>query len=87
MPPVVIADGLEGQSAGWVHRSFTVECDEVYVVAGHKGNPEAVKKRASRAATPVAGGAGPRHAGQGEAADLRHCSKDTGSDCHAARAL
>lgn len=21
-----------------------VECDEVYVVAGHKGNPEAVKK-------------------------------------------
>lgn len=23
-----------------------VECDEVYVTAGHKGNPEAVKKRA-----------------------------------------
>ena len=22
----------------------TVECDEVYVVAGHKGNPAAVKK-------------------------------------------
>ena len=22
-----------------------VECDEVYVVAGHKGHPEAVKKR------------------------------------------
>ena len=22
-----------------------VECDEVYVVAGHKGNPEAVKKK------------------------------------------
>jgi hypothetical protein len=31
-PPVV----LEGQ----------VECDEVYVVAGHKGHPEAVKKKA-----------------------------------------
>jgi hypothetical protein len=31
-PPVV----LEGE----------VECDEVYVVAGHKGHPEAVKKRA-----------------------------------------
>ncbi len=30
-PPVV----LEGE----------VECDEVYVVAGHKGNPEAVKKK------------------------------------------
>ena len=25
-----------------------VECDEVYVVAGHKGNPEAVKKKAGR---------------------------------------
>lgn len=23
-----------------------VECDEVYIVAGHKGNPEAVKKKA-----------------------------------------
>jgi hypothetical protein len=22
-----------------------VECDEVYVVAGHKGNPEALKKK------------------------------------------
>jgi transposase-like protein len=30
-PPIV----LEGE----------VECDEVYVVAGHKGNPEAVKKK------------------------------------------
>ena len=27
-----------------------VECDEVYVVAGHKGHPEAVKKKAARAA-------------------------------------
>jgi hypothetical protein len=26
--------------------SGEVECDEVYVVAGHKGQPEAVKKRA-----------------------------------------
>ena len=25
--------------------SGEVECDEVYVVAGHKGNPAAVKKR------------------------------------------
>jgi hypothetical protein len=23
----------------------TVECDEVYVVAGHKGQPESVKKK------------------------------------------
>jgi len=35
-PPVV----LEGE----------VECDEVYVVAGHKGHPEAVKKKADSAA-------------------------------------
>ena len=38
-PPVV----LEGE----------VECDEVYVVAGHKGNPDAVKKKIDSA---VAGG-------------------------------
>ena len=30
-----------------------VECDEVYVVAGHKGHPDAVKKR-----PPGVGGAG-----------------------------
>jgi hypothetical protein len=35
--PVVV---LEGE----------VECDEVYVVAGHKGQPEAVKKRPKRSA-------------------------------------
>jgi transposase-like protein len=27
-----------------------VECDEVYVVAGHKGNPEAVRKKGERGA-------------------------------------
>ena len=27
--------------------SGEVECDEVYVVAGHKGHPEAVKKKAA----------------------------------------
>lgn len=32
-----------------------VECDEVYVVAGHKGQPDAVKKRPARAAQPFAG--------------------------------
>jgi hypothetical protein len=26
--------------------SGEVECDEVYMVAGHKGHPEAVKKKA-----------------------------------------
>lgn len=33
--------------------SGEVECDEVYVVAGHKGHPEAVKKRDVRAAAVV----------------------------------
>lgn len=28
-----------------VHLSGAVECDEVYVTAGHKGNPEAVRKK------------------------------------------
>jgi hypothetical protein len=28
--------------------SNEAECDEVYVVAGHKGQPEAVKKRTGR---------------------------------------
>ena len=29
--------------------SGEVECDEVYVVAGHKGQPEAVRKKGGRA--------------------------------------
>ncbi len=29
--------------------SGEVECDEVYVVAGHKGHPEAVKKKPVKA--------------------------------------
>ena len=28
--------------------SQEVECDEVYIVAGHKGNPAAVKKRVEK---------------------------------------
>ncbi len=28
--------------------SGELECDEVYISAGHKGNPEAVKKRVAR---------------------------------------
>jgi len=56
-PPVV----LQGE----------VECDEVYVVAGHKGHPEAVEKRSSPPKATLERGARPGHAGQGEAADLR----------------
>lgn len=33
--------------------SGEVECDEVYVVAGHKGHPEAVKKKAASAGDDV----------------------------------
>jgi hypothetical protein len=31
-----------------VRLSGEVECDEVYVVAGHKGHPEAVQKKAGQ---------------------------------------
>jgi hypothetical protein len=31
-----------------VSLSEEVECDEVYVVAGHKGHPEAVKKKGEK---------------------------------------
>ena len=57
-PPVV----LEGE----------VECDEVYVVAGHKGHPEAVKKRPSPPKTTPERRAWSGHTRQGEAADFRH---------------
>lgn len=51
--------------------SGEVEADEVYVVAGHKGRPEAVKKRAQRPASPTEGGSRPWHPGQREAAGFR----------------
>ncbi|HMB08240.1 MAG TPA: hypothetical protein VKP69_31480 [Isosphaeraceae bacterium] len=31
--------------------SGEVECDKVYVIAGHKGHPEAVRKKGERDAT------------------------------------
>jgi hypothetical protein len=33
--------------------SGEVECDEVYVVAGHKGHPEAVRKKGDSAVADV----------------------------------
>lgn len=41
----------EGVVARKTKRSLEgeVECDEVYVVAGHKGHPDAVKKKAAKA--------------------------------------
>lgn len=47
--------------------SGDVECDEVYVVAGHKGCSEAVKKRPPRAASPAEGGTRSGHPGNGKA--------------------
>ena len=40
-----------------------VECDEVYVVAGHKGHPDAVKKRPPGAAAALEERARARHPG------------------------
>jgi hypothetical protein len=65
-PPVV----LEGE----------VECDEVYVVAGHKGNPEVVKKRSPRPSQAIEGGARSRNFGEREAADFRHDSARRSGD-------
>jgi hypothetical protein len=50
-----------------------VECDEVYVVAGHKGQPEAVKKGQKGRRNRLKGARG-RGAGQGKAADIGHDS-------------
>lgn len=50
--------------------SGKVECDEVYIVAGHKGNPAAVKKRAKRASKAFEGCARKRHIGKREASNL-----------------
>jgi transposase-like protein len=47
-----------------VQLSGTVECDEVYVTAGHKGQPEAVKKKAVK-------GGGESSKGFGDAAHSR----------------
>jgi hypothetical protein len=46
-----------------------VEADEVYIVAGHKGNPAAVQKRSGRAAPTAQRSVRPWHAGEGKAAD------------------
>jgi len=50
----------------------TVECDEVYVVAGHKGHPSAVKKTPEGPQKPPEGRPGSGHAGEGKASSLRH---------------
>ena len=42
----VLRNGIVAQEPQ-IELSGTVECDEVYVVAGHKGHPESVKNRIS----------------------------------------
>lgn len=44
-----------------------VELDEVYVVAGHKGYPESVKKRKTWPAETIEGRERARYAGEGKA--------------------
>jgi transposase-like protein len=51
--------------------SGEVECDEVYIVAGHKGHPSAVKKRAQGSPAPAQGCSRTRHFGEREAPNLR----------------
>ena len=42
-----LREGIE-QSKPEVNLSGSVECDEVYVTAGHKGKPQEVKKRGAK---------------------------------------
>ena len=51
-----------------VQLSGEVELDEVYVVAGHKGHPDALKKGTNRAATALKGGQRKGHTGERETA-------------------
>jgi transposase-like protein len=55
-----LREGLTAK-APEIKLSGIVEADEVYVVAGHKGNPEAVKKRPASAAAKAQGRAWARH--------------------------
>ena len=52
--------------------SGKVECDEVYIVAGHKGHPDAVKKRAYRPQEALKGRTRQRNIGKRKATRFRH---------------
>ena len=49
MTPKLTAGVTPVTAAGSGSTTSPVECDEVYVVAGHKGNPVAVKKKVGSA--------------------------------------
>ena len=51
-----------------------VECDEVYVVAGHKGHPDTVKKRPKKPTEPPERCPRSRHIGKRKATNLWHGS-------------
>lgn len=54
-----------------VKLSGEVEFDEVYITAGHKGNPAAVAKKKNRKTEETQRGSGEGHAQNGEATGLR----------------
>jgi hypothetical protein len=52
--------------------SGEVECDEVYVIAGHKGKPGQVKKRPEGPEKPFEGSAWQGNPGKGKASGIRY---------------
>ena len=69
----ILRNGIVAQEPA-IELSGTVECDEVYVVAGHKGHPESVKKRANCSETQTERSAWSWESGNGQAADFRNVS-------------
>jgi hypothetical protein len=57
-----------------VQLSGEVEFDEVYVTAGHKGNPAAVQKKAKRSSPQTQRASRSGYARNGKATHLRHDS-------------
>ncbi len=53
-----------------VQLSGDVECDEVYVTAGHKGNPTTVRKKGELGGATVSNSFGSRYPGKRKAADI-----------------
>ncbi len=67
----ILRNGIVAQEPQ-VRLEGTVECDEVYIVAGHKGHPESVQKKAKSPKTKVKRAARPGHRRNGQAASVRH---------------
>ena len=67
---IVAAQNAQADTASEPQLSGQVEFDEAYVVAGHKGQPQEVKKRPPSAKAALEGCTRTRHAGQGKAPHL-----------------